>query len=312
MKCNFLHVKELLRTDFLILPNIPPDFKQVEKLDAIRNPSLRWPLRSSKWPTQNWKYDAGPHGVWCWQGWVLSLAWEWGLVVSVGRPELDLGDDRHSTVTSATLLLRLLLLVRNEPAISIGSLYYQRELPGEALVIIIRMSQIFGTFWNHRFWVLLYDRKVLRPSLGISNCRFPCWPGLQSSISLQSRSLHDQWALEAWKTNLNMPKLDLTSFLSFSRTQKQWVQKSWKFGTPYYTWVHNNSSYLEPLRYQTTSALGLAFDTLQLSSSSSFSWMWMVEAALVPPTGCPSRSSSISRGGTENYNQFQLKHKMKT
>ena len=153
---------------------------EVEKLDAIRNPSLRWPLRSSKWPTQNWKYDAGPHGVWCWQGWVLSLAWEWGLVVSVGRPELDLGDDRHSTVTSATLLLRLLLLVRNEPATSIGSLYYQKELPGEALVIIIRMSQIFGTFWNHRFWVLLYDRKALRPSLGTSNCRVPCWPGLQS------------------------------------------------------------------------------------------------------------------------------------
>ena len=52
MKCNFLRVRELLRTDFLIFPNITPDFKPFCLLNiCVQNRPLNT-IEGLRW--KNW------------------------------------------------------------------------------------------------------------------------------------------------------------------------------------------------------------------------------------------------------------------
>ena len=92
--------------------------------------------------------------------------------------------------------------------------------------MLIRASQIFGIFGHTVFCVLLYERKLMRPSLGRLEVIFD---GCQASKADQSRLTFfknrplDWSAFEAWqpsKMTSNLPKLGLISFLSLSRTQK--------------------------------------------------------------------------------------------
>ena len=91
------------------------------------------------------------------------------------------------------------------------------------LSIFIRVSQISKNFGPTVFCVLLNERKLVRPSLGILRVIFHVGQASKAHWSGGWFWLEAYWALKAWptwNTTLNMPKLGLTSFLSLSRTQK--------------------------------------------------------------------------------------------
>ena len=94
--------------------------------------------------------------------------------------------------------------------------------------MIIRVSQISKIFGPTVFCVLLNERKLVRPSLGILRVIFHVGQASKAHWSGGTFWLQAYWALKAWPTwkmTLNMPKLGLTSFLSLSRTQKTVVPK---------------------------------------------------------------------------------------